>query len=163
ADSVTSVAISPDREVIVIGHRDRTVRLWSRADGALLTTLTGHTAEVHSAAISPNGWLLATASADETVRIWRLPDGKPLQILQGRYQGVDFQADGRQLITRHDPQTKQTWPLSDQICHLFVGQTDEDDLYWIVEALRTGTLTPTDRQWLEFIRALTRWQQQVER
>ncbi|MBD3307745.1 hypothetical protein GF339_15020, partial [candidate division KSB3 bacterium] len=47
ADSVTSVAISPDREVIVIGHRDRTVRLWSRADGALLTTLTGHTAEVH--------------------------------------------------------------------------------------------------------------------
>ena len=39
---VRSVAVSPDGSTIASGSDDRTVRVWSLADGSLLHTLYGH-------------------------------------------------------------------------------------------------------------------------
>ncbi|NUM48728.1 MAG: WD40 repeat domain-containing protein [Anaerolineales bacterium] len=66
---VTSLAFAP-AEMIVSGSTDGTVKIWSLADGSLLTTLTGHQAGVNSVAVSPDGHSIASASDDGTVNLW---------------------------------------------------------------------------------------------
>jgi len=65
----------------VSGSRDRTVRLWDAATGALLQTLEGHTDSVFSVAFSPDGKLLPILQVanhwvveDDTNILWLPPD-----------------------------------------------------------------------------------------
>ncbi|AWI10462.1 hypothetical protein CKA38_02545 [Ereboglobus luteus] len=76
-----SVCISPDGQLLASGGMDKTIKLWSLPDGALLNTLTGHTGGVTSVCTSPDGKLLASGSSDQTIRLWSLPDGKQLSCL----------------------------------------------------------------------------------
>jgi len=51
---------------------DKSVRLWSVADGKELKNLSGHGKGVYGLSFTADGSALATAGADETVRIWEL-------------------------------------------------------------------------------------------
>ena len=54
---------------------DKTARVWSLGNGALVGKLEGHAGVVYSACFSPDGALVVTASADKTARVWSLADG----------------------------------------------------------------------------------------
>lgn len=75
-DTVTSVAFSPNGELVASASYDKTVRIWEVQDGQLIHTLTGHSDWVTSVAFSPDGKSVASGSWDRTVRIWDVETGE---------------------------------------------------------------------------------------
>ena len=61
---------------------DKTGRVWSLADGALLRTLNGHRHCVSSVHATADGHVVS-GSWDTTVRVWSLADGALLRTLKG--------------------------------------------------------------------------------
>ena len=83
---VYSVAISPDGHTLVSASQDKTIKLWSLPDGALLKTLTGHTAWIDAVAISPDGRTLASGSYDKTIKLWPSPTARCSTLSQATHQ-----------------------------------------------------------------------------
>ena len=67
ASWVSSVTVTPDGKHVVSGSGDKTVRIWSMADGSLVRELKGHTGTVRSVAVSPDGKHVVSGSGDMTV------------------------------------------------------------------------------------------------
>ncbi|MGW1073061.1 nSTAND1 domain-containing NTPase [Streptomyces sp. NPDC002537] len=114
ADTVASVAFSPDGRTLATASHDRTVQLWDTAGGERRRTLTGHTDTVTSVAFSPDGKILATGSGDRTVRFWDAATGEPRGTLTGRTGGVTsvaFSPDGGILATGDDDGTVRLWDV----------------------------------------------------
>jgi WD40 repeat protein len=68
--AVSSVAFSPDGQLLVSAGTVGVVRIWNPATGLERSRLTGHTGAVWSVGFSPDGQLLASAGADSVIRIW---------------------------------------------------------------------------------------------
>lgn len=101
ANSVTSVAFSPDGSRVLTGSDDRTAKLWSAASGAELLTISGHSDRVASVAFSPDGATIATGSADASARTWDAASGAALDVFQpcaSTIASVMFSPDGANLL-----------------------------------------------------------------
>jgi len=99
---VTSVAFSPDGQILASGSYDETIRLWNVNAGTLLRTLEGHEWEVTSVAFSPDGKTLASGSRDETTRLWNVETGELLKTLRAETEevlSVAFSPDGQTLAS----------------------------------------------------------------
>jgi WD40 repeat protein len=70
--NVTSMAFSPDGELLALGNETGILRLVQVQDGSLIAALPGHTGLISGVAFSPDGILLATSSGDGTVFVWGL-------------------------------------------------------------------------------------------
>jgi WD40 repeat protein len=126
--SVTSVAFSPNGHTLASGCADRTISLWSAANGKLLRTLQGHSDNVNSIAFSPDGRTLASGSWDRTTKLWNVSSGKLLRTLQAHSENVNsiaFSPDGRFLISGSQDKTIKLWNVaSGQLVRTFHGHTD---------------------------------------
>jgi uncharacterized protein with WD repeat len=122
---VTSIAISPDGEVLVSGCTEQAVNIWNFPTGKLIRTLTGNLGEVSSVAISPDGNFLAVGSGvhpRSNVKVWHLKTGKLLHTLLGHQKPVNvvvISPDG-QLLASGSNKIK-IWNLQkgDRICTLW--------------------------------------------
>lgn len=65
------------------GADDHLVKIWSTADGRLLATLRGHSAEITDMAVNYENTLIAAGSCDKIIRVWCLRSKAPVAILQG--------------------------------------------------------------------------------
>jgi WD40 repeat protein len=87
---VSSVAFSSDRQYLVSGSHDYTVRVWDVATGIQLRIMTGHENEVSSVAFSGDGKKLRVVSGSDdcTVRVWDTMTGAELRTMHHE-QGVN--------------------------------------------------------------------------
>jgi WD40 repeat protein len=112
SDQVSSVAFSPDGQMVLTGSADGTARLWEMASGRQLGIVAGHSDQVSSVAFSPDGKLVLTGSWDKTARLWETGSGKHMSILAGhsdQVRSVAFSPDGRMVLTGSNDATVRLW------------------------------------------------------
>ncbi|KAG9396006.1 high-affnity carbon uptake protein Hat/HatR [Carpediemonas membranifera] len=140
---VTSLAFSPDRQTLISGSWDKTVRTWNVAtgkcrrktivtgsgdktikvwdavSGRLERTLEGHTNSVVAVAISANGALLASGSGDNTIRLWDTRTWDSVAVLRGHVSfvySVAFSPDGRTLASGSGDKNIKLWSIFSGEC-----------------------------------------------
>ena len=101
---VHSIGISHNKETIVSGSSDGTVRIWNAKTGeAIGDPLQGHTSSVRSVAFSPDGERIVSGSDDRTVRIWNAKTGnaicESLQDHTDHMCSVAFSPDGERIVS----------------------------------------------------------------
>jgi WD40 repeat protein len=102
---VQAVAFSHDGSLIVTASMDRSIKVWSAADGKLLRSLGQHTDAVQCLAfrpISAGEPQCATGGDDRTVRIWQPAIGRMVRIVrshEGATLALAFAPDGRSLFS----------------------------------------------------------------
>jgi WD40 repeat protein/tRNA A-37 threonylcarbamoyl transferase component Bud32 len=102
ADSVLSVAISPDGSRIASASADGIVKVWDRRSQREIHTLRGHAAAIKVVAFSPDGRKLASGSDDGDVRLWDVVRGEQVLAWRGHVLGVTglaFEPDGKRLAS----------------------------------------------------------------
>ncbi len=122
---VTSVAFSPDGNILASASWDNTVKIWS-IDGNCLATFEGHSERVSSVTFSPDGNILASASWDNTVKIWSI-DGNSLATFEGhssRVNSVAFSLDGNILASASYDKTVKLWSIDGNCLATFEGHSD---------------------------------------
>jgi len=98
---VNSVSFFPNSYLIAAGCFDNTVRVWDAAQGEILLSLKGHSADVCFVDVSHDGKYIASASDDKTIRIWNAENGNCLQIMKEDTipLAVSFSPDNQQIVS----------------------------------------------------------------
>ncbi|ODO06679.1 hypothetical protein I350_04037 [Cryptococcus amylolentus CBS 6273] len=130
---ITSVALSPDGNLVAAGSLDTMVRVWNVSTGQQVERLKGHKDSVYSVAFSPDGKCLVSGSLDRTLRVWDLsatkhevetvPAGKESQKNLGTCQStlnghkdyvlsVAISPDGQWVVSGSKDRTIQFWHIS---------------------------------------------------
>jgi len=125
-----ALGFSPGSDVVAVGGRDESTRLFRVADGALLSTFTVHERSVRSVVFSPDGSRLATATWD--AHLWRAPPSAQRREWEGHRDDLTWMtlgedgsrwfslaqdgtavqwdaASGRRLATYHHERAFPTW------------------------------------------------------
>ncbi len=124
---VSSVAFSPDQQILATGSWDGMLRLWNLPDIELRQAINGHIGEINAIAFSPDSQLVAAAGRLHGVRVWRVADGTFLFHLgdpkrHGACFSVAFQPQGHVIATGGWDQVIYLWDRTDgQSIGTFVG------------------------------------------
>ncbi|HVQ87316.1 MAG TPA: hypothetical protein VMT88_03945 [Actinomycetes bacterium] len=113
----SSIAISPDGELIVTGNRDGSISTWSATGQSLDRGVPGHTLAIEEMDFTPDGQQLVSGGDDTTIRVWDLADPTdvpPPTILgqTGQYVwSVAVSPNGRTVASASEDGTVQLWDL----------------------------------------------------
>jgi len=108
---VSSVAFSPDGELIGSGSYDSTIKIWNARTGTEVRTMR-HSMMVCEIAFSPDGKRIASTTPDWSIRIWDVATGDELQVLRGHEDeplSVAFSPDGRRIVSGAKDDTVRIW------------------------------------------------------
>ncbi len=115
-DGFFGVAFSPDGAKVAAAGADRTVRLWSTADGSELLRIEDHADWVTAVAFSSDGTRLATASRDKTAKVFDATTGGPLATFNGHEQpvfDVTFSPDGARVVSCGKDRHIRLWSVDE--------------------------------------------------
>jgi WD40 repeat protein len=125
-DKVSSVAYSPQGDLLASGSVDQTIKLW-RSDGTLAATLFGHEREVLDVAFSPDGAVIASASGDGTVKFWNR-QGQCLQTLAASSRSIyaiAFSPDGNTIASAAGDGTVKLWQRDGKLLQTLDADAEE--------------------------------------
>lgn len=112
--SVSSVIVSSDRQTLISGCFDKTIKFWNLATGELLNSLTTSEA-VLAIASHPENPILACGYVDGCIAIWNLPE-KTVSCI-GKHSNynvsmsVAFSPDGKAIASCSDDRHIKIWEL----------------------------------------------------
>jgi dipeptidyl aminopeptidase/acylaminoacyl peptidase len=113
---VRDIAFSPDPALVASVGADRTLRLWSTADGQEIARLQAHDPEsgeqlrLMRVAFSPDGETLAAGASDGSVWLWPTAGGDPAHYGSGvEVSSLAFSPDGRRLAVGSNDGTVRLW------------------------------------------------------
>jgi WD40 repeat protein len=106
---VQAIAFSPDAQTLVTASVDRSLKVWSAADGRLIRSFGQHTDAVQALGFRPMSSdqsdappMCASGGDDRTVRVWQPTIGRMVRIVR-RHEGpvlaLAFTPDGRALFS----------------------------------------------------------------
>ncbi len=112
ANSVQSIAFSPDGSRLLSGSYDKTARVWDINTGQELLRLTGFPSDIPSISYSPDGNFIAVANT--TASIWDANTGMRLFDIpsKGHLYEVAFSPDGKRLVLTSQDASIQVWDVS---------------------------------------------------
>ncbi|MGC9335076.1 MAG: ABC transporter permease subunit, partial [Anaerolineae bacterium] len=121
-EPVTSLAFSPDGQLVASGSADTTIVLWDIESGEAQTTSEGHWATVTTIVFSEDGDFLLTGGRDNKVRNIRTAGGKSTASYEGHLSAVSSTAYGPlpdAIVSTGDDGTMRVWETTNQrILHM---------------------------------------------
>jgi WD40 repeat protein len=171
ADWVRCLAISSDGSLLASSGEGASGAVWAvrrLPGGAVLKRVDAGSDLTTAVAIGPRGRLLASGDAHGTVWLSRFPDGTPLKRLvghSGEIASLALSPDGQFLVSGSLDGTVRLWGLGLLLMDcLPIGQMSPGIPGWVQDALRSETLSDSERCWLEFLMAMMRyrWRYDVE-
>ena len=115
AESINSVAFSPDSKIALMGCIDGKAKLWNAATGEPIRTFIGHTGAISSVAFSPDGTKVLTGGQDYTAKLWNASTGELIRTFIGHKNSVSsvaFSPDGTKVLTGSADYTALVWDIS---------------------------------------------------
>ena len=99
SNTVTALAVSPDRKWLAASAPDHAIALWDLRRGQIARTLAGHTNTVTTLRFSPDSSRLCSAGESPTLRVWRVADGAlaAAMDLPAAVRAVAWMTNGQQL------------------------------------------------------------------
>lgn len=110
--SITSLAPSPNNDLLAIGLMDGSVLLYDIVQGEFVATLSRHTDTITSLAFSPDGKILASAGANGLIVLWDMQGEQVLHGLGGHQGGtlsVAFNPKGTVLASGGQDNNVRLW------------------------------------------------------
>jgi WD40 repeat protein len=87
-DVVYDAAFSPDGKWLATASFDKTVKVWTTADGKPVETLRGHSDFVYSVAFTPDGKRLLSSSKDRSIKVFSTENWQSERTLTGHNEDV---------------------------------------------------------------------------
>ncbi|MBW4640571.1 MAG: NACHT domain-containing protein [Gloeocapsa sp. UFS-A4-WI-NPMV-4B04] len=115
---ITSVAFSPDGQLLATSDTKGEIKIWQVKDGKQLISCQGHLHWVWAIAFTPDGRTLTSVADDYLVKLWDVFTGECLRTLKGHTYSVNAIAlspDGQILATSGQDATIRLWNISDTI------------------------------------------------
>jgi WD40 repeat protein len=119
--SVTTMALSPDGQLIALPGANHTVKIYRAADGMLMQTLVGHTQDITGLTFSHDGSLLASGAFfdgnNDVIKLWNVSNWTLVRelsgpLLFGPFMAINFSADDA-LISASCESVPAVWHVSD--------------------------------------------------
>lgn len=115
--AIQSLALSPDNSKILVGCKDRQIRMFDTYSGELLYLIDpykGHKKIVNAVAFIGNGELFASASQDNMIKVWETETGILKYELRGHtaeIKNLTATADGKFIISAASDGSVKIWDL----------------------------------------------------
>lgn len=135
---ITAIVFTQDSGQIITTSADKSVCVWSIADGSLLHRCNAHDLGILCLALSANGRYIATGSSDRTLKIWEIVPSDPnadelknigeLKLVQQIRQhtwgvsAVAFSPDGQWLASGGQDNQIYVWSMAQVCCQRPVKQ-----------------------------------------
>jgi WD40 repeat protein len=136
----SSVALSPDGQLLAVGGSGNVVRLWDVRSGELVHELDQGGNGAFTLEFTPDGRTLAVSGFEPAASLWDVASGIQIgpQLTAGeRRTMIDLSSDGRLLLEVHANGTGAVW--------------DVDPESWAQRACELANRTLTREEWDEFL------------
>lgn len=155
---INCIDVSPDDTIFASASQDKTVKIWSLAEGEVLGVLRGHRRGVWSVRFSPpglnssmlgadrGGRLVITGSADKTVRLWALADYSCLKTFEGHVNSVlktIWIHGGRSVASAGGEGLVKIWDVKSGEC-VTTLDNHQDRVWVLTQSVTSTTSPPTD-------------------
>jgi WD40 repeat protein len=119
--SATTMALSPNGQLLALPGANHTVKIYRISDGALVQTLVGHTQDITGLAFSHDGSLLASGAFfdgnNDVIKLWNVSNWTLVRELSGPslfgpFMAINFSADDT-LLSATCEGVPAVWHVSD--------------------------------------------------